>query len=762
MNAGVDEGECSFKEALILNRTVMRIFFRHAIALIILFLVALSCSLEILPREQSHSEMIRILKRAQREVYSASNPFTPKARLAYLDSLLSLPDNLSGEIRYNNHQKAITLLEVGKEKESIKILNRLAREGGSQGTARVMKDLAMAYLREGERSNCVTHHASASCIMPIQGAGIHTNRNGSEDAIQIYQELLRKDPSDLESRWLLNIAYMTLGEYPDRVPSEFLIPDIDKDSDHPLTPFEDIAGDLKINPKSMAGGSITDDFNNDGYLDIVTSSWGLADKMQYFKNNGDGTFSNLSADSGLSSITGGLNILQADYNNDGFTDIFVLRGAWKREFGKEPNSLLRNNGDNTFTDVTIQSGLLSFHPTQTATWNDFNNDGWLDLFIGNETNPIDTAGHHPCELYLSNLDGTFTEVAAAANIDVVAFVKGVTSGDFNNDGWQDIFLSTLDSGRRLLKNNGVNGGQVRFEDVSTQAGLEEVEASTFTTWFWDYNNDGWLDILAVDYSFENSLAYYAATEKLGKSENNSGRILLFRNNQNETFTEVAKDAGLDKVVFSMGGNFGDIDNDGFLDIYMGTGNPRYQSLIPNKMFKNVEGEKFTDVTSAARVGHLQKGHGVSFADLDNDGDQDIHIQMGGAYPGDAFHNSLFLNPGQNANSWIGLTLIGKEANRSAIGTRVTVTLHERGNKRKIFRDINSGGSFGSSPLRSEIGLGEAERIESIEVRWAGSNKVQTFHDISVNQFIEIKEGDEQPISLGLKRITWVLPDRICY
>ena len=212
----------------------------------------------------------------------------------------------------------------------------------------------------------------------------------------------------------------------------------------------------------------------------------------------------------------------------------------------------------------------------------------------------------------------------------------------------------------------------------------------------------------------------------------------------------------------MGGKFWDYENDGFLDIYMGTGNPRYQSLIPNKMFKNVDGEKFVDVTTAARVGHLQKGHGVSFADLDNDGDQDIHIQMGGAYPGDAFQNTLFLNPGQNSNNWIGIRLQGNESNRSAIGTRLTVTLDDDGQKRKIYRDINSGGSFGSSPLRSGIGLGRAERIESIEVRWAGSNQIQTFKDIDVNQFIEIKEGEEQPVLLERKRITWVLPDRICY
>src|SRR5690606_3268861 len=145
--------------------------------------------------------------------------------------------------------------------------------------------------------------------------------------------------------------------------------------------------------------------------DLVTSSWGPNDRLQYFRNNGDGTFSDVTPQANLKGITGGLNIIQADYNNDGFVDVLVLRGAWKKGFGKEPNSLLRNNGDGTFTDVTMESGLLSFHPTQTATWADFNNDGWLDLFIGNESEAGDSNMTHPCELYINNQNGTFSEMA---------------------------------------------------------------------------------------------------------------------------------------------------------------------------------------------------------------------------------------------------------------------------------------------------------------------------------------------------------------
>jgi hypothetical protein len=706
--------------------------------------------------KQSQKEIRYAVATATVEANDARNMFAPEAKLVFLDSALK-QQQTDGDIARMLHKKGNVLLELGREDEAIKILEDVIRDNPYL-FASAGRDLGLAYLRLGERNNCVSNHAAESCILPIRGIGIHRDSTGSLKAIELFQKLLVRNSNDLESRWLLNLAYMTLGRYPENVPPAFLIPGMEGDTTYKVRPFTDIAADLQIDVNNQAGGSITDDFDNDGYLDIITSSWSLYEPMHFFRNNGDGTFSDRSAESGLSKVMGGLNIVQADYNNDGFLDILVLRGAWKMQYGNEPNSLLKNNGDGTFTDVTYEAGMLSRHPTQAATWNDFNNDGWLDVFIGNESS---SQFQHPCELYMNNGDGTFREVAIAANCRIASYVKGVTSGDYDNDGWQDIFLSTTSGYRILLKNMGTGEKEVSFKDVSETAGISHTKNQTFPTWFWDYDNDGWLDIFVCDYSITQTLAVYAAAEKLGMNAGNDDKMLLYHNNHDGTFTNVAREMGLNKVAFAMGSNFGDINNDGFLDIYLGTGNPQYQSLVPNKMFLSIDGKKFADVTYSSRLGHLQKGHGVSFADMDQDGDQDIHVDMGGAYAGDSYQNSFFLNPGQNDNHWINILLEGTDSNRGAIGTRLKITFTENGKQRTTYRDVNSGGSFGASPLRREIGLGQTTNIDVLEIHWHGSGKVQVFKDIKADQFIKIIEGKDELEVRPLQQINWTLPDRLC-
>jgi len=705
-------------------------------------------------KKSSHQQMIDILQEVNKRNKTFLNPFSPEVKLAHCDSMLKILGNEHNTYLLN--LRAALSLKAGKEEQSVKTYEDLIRGMDFMAIDGMMSDVGIAYMRLGERNNCMLNHNGSSCIFPIKDGGVHVLKTGSTKAIETYETILRNHPDDLGSKWLLNIAFMTLGGYPKNVPSEFLIPGLDADTTVKVKPFTDMAADLGLNINGKAGGVVIDDFNNDGYLDIIVTGWDIGDPMHYFQNNKDGTFTDRTEQSGLKGITGGLNIEQTDYNNDGNTDLFILRGAWNTQgFGNQPSSLLRNNGDGTFTDVTIPSGLLYFMPTNSAVWADFNNDGWLDVFVGAEnSSSMDIGGTHTCALYINNHDGTFTNVAQKAHCDITSFVKGVTAADYNNDGWPDIFISTMSGKRYLLKNKGRSGMGVDFEDVSKEAGIDKNTSRTFTTWFYDYNNDGWPDIMVADYSFSTSLGYYSAAKALGKPVPGAGNIYLYKNNKDGTFTDVTKDAGLDKVVYSMGANFGDIDNDGYLDMYFGTGNPEFKSLIPNKMFKNMGGKTFADVTTSSRTGNLQKGHGVAFADLRNTGIQDIFIEMGGAFNGDAYTSSLYVNPGQNNNNWISLKLEGVKANKAAIGSRIKVTFTENGVKRSVYKDVNSGGSFGSSPLRQEIGIGQAKLIDEIEIKWAGSQTVQRFKNIAPNQFLHLTEGDNNVEVIHLKKLAF--------
>jgi hypothetical protein len=221
--------------------------------------------------------------------------------------------------------------------------------------------------------------------------------------------------------------------------------------------------------------------------------------------------------------------------------------------------------------------------------------------------------------------------------------------------------------------------------------------------------------------------------------NNAETLKLYRNQGNGTFKDVTKEVGLNRVFMPMGANFGDVDNDGFLDVYLGNGNPSYTSVIPHVLLRNKEGKSFVDVTASSGTGELHKGHGVAFADIDRDGDEDILTVIGGAVPGDAHAFRLFENPG-NGNDWINLKLVGKKTNRAALGARIKVTVENEGKgRRSIFRTVGSGGSFGASPLEQHIGLGPSAKIVELEVWWPTSDTRQKFRNVKKDQFLEITE-----------------------
>ena len=358
------------------------------------------------------------------------------------------------------------------------------------------------------------------------------------------------------------------------------------------------------------------------------------------------------------------------------------------------NSLLRNNGDGTFTDVTRAAGLSSpVHSTHSAAWADYDNDGWVDVFVGHELTP-EPALSQPRRRHLRG-----RERRRRRRRD------GIHQGRH----------------RRRLRQRRLSR-PLRLEHVRRQRALSQQPRrhlhrtwpprsayskpfASFPTWFFDDDNDGWLDIFVASYpnSVEEFVKHYLGLPP------SADTLTLYRNNGNGTFTNVSAKMGLARVVPAMGANFGDLDNDGFLDMYLGTGAPSFAALMPNVMLKNDGGRRFVDVTEASGTGHLQKGHGVAFVDLDNDGDQDVVLNVGGAVPGDRYEDALFENPGTGGASrhrhsrWSAI-----KSNRAAIGAKHPADGPGRARRSELrVREVTSGGSFGSNSLTQHIGLGPA-------------------------------------------------------
>jgi len=724
-----------------------------------------------LDQPESHRRMVETL-RAIADAAETENPYLGRREIERArKDLAAMPEDDIPKRWFLNLYLGQNELRLGNERtalehyvEANRLLGESRDEVPQEKRIQTLLETGVAYMRWGETENCVLRHTSESCIFPLQGGGVHVAQDGSRGAIEYFEKVLqtapRASPEHVRALWLINIAYMTLGQYPGEVPPERLIPPERFESDEPFPRFVDIAPDLGLNSFDLAGGAIAEDFDGDHDLDIMVSTMDTSGQTRLYVNLGDGSFEERTEQAGLEGILGGLNTIQADYDNDGDVDVLVLRGGWWREAGRHPNSLLRNNGDGTFSDVTFDAGLGRVHyPTQTGGWADYDNDGDLDLYIGNESgraavfDDAETAeARAPCQLFRNNGDGTFTDVATDAGVDNLLHAKAVVWGDYDGNRYPDIFVSNFGTANRLYRNN----GDGTFTDVAGEAGVR-FPVSSFPSWFWDVNNDGVLDLYVSAFggvSYRADVASVAASY-LGWPHPNELARLYIGDGQGG-FQDRAAEWGLTQVTLPMGSNFGDLDNDGYPDFYLGTGYPYYEGLMPNLMYRNRSGERFADVTTAGGFGHVQKGHGVVFADLDNDGDQDVFEQIGGAFPGDAFGNVLFENPGFG-NNWIKLRLVGVRSNRFGVGARIRADVIEQGRRRSIHATMGSGGSFGGNPLRAEIGLGQATRIELLEIYWPTSDRTQQFENVAVNQWLEITEGDDAYRKFTVEPVTFRRP-----
>jgi enediyne biosynthesis protein E4 len=530
--------------------------------------------------------------------------------------------------------------------------------------------------------------------------------------------------------------------------------------------FMDVAKEAGVTASHVWGGRETQkylieikgsglaffDFDNDGWLDIYlpngirleeTYTPETAPISRLYKNNRDGTFQDITAHAGVGRTGWGTGVCIGDFDNDGWDDLFCT--YWGH------NILYHNNGDGTFSDVTRQAGLYGDRTRwgTGATFLDYDRDGYLDLFVANyvelDISKVAKPGEPggctwrnrpaPCGpmglppginiLYHNNGDGTFSDVSGKAGILKPGPHYSITpvSYDFDNDGWPDIFVA-VDSLPTLYFHNEHNG---TFSEMGLVAGCayneEAREQAGMGVAVGDFNCDGWLDVFKTHFQEDTPI--------------------LLQKNSNCTFSDVTYSAGLNgfNKYVGWGTGFMDYDNDGWPDIFWVTGHV-YPGFIkdnvdtyrsPRVVLRNSGNGKFQDVSAQLGPGVNQRfcSRGSAYGDYDNDGDKDVLVMNLNEPP------SLIRNEGGNKNNSVTVKLKGTACNRSAIGARVRVVVGEHSQ----INEVSSGGSVMSqSDLRLQFGLGKSTMVDLLEIRWATTQKTDSFKKVEANQFLTIKEG----------------------
>jgi tetratricopeptide (TPR) repeat protein len=536
------------------------------------------------------------------------------------------------------------------------------------------------------------------------------------EAVEDGVAAMTADSSNERARAALWLASRSLGGYPDTVPAACRM-ELKAGQEPARVQFSNIAAEIGMDKICAGRGTAIFDYNNDGLLDIVITAAHAGTTL--YRNNGDGTFTDVSVKSGLDKCINGFVIISGDYDNDGFQDLFVTRqGFYYGDCG-----LYHNNGDGTFTNVTEAAGVQSWGPAYSAAFADYDCDGFLDLFIAyNLGGMFDRRIQN--RLFHNNGDGTFTDVTESAGIGSIFTTIGSCWGDYNNDGYPDLFLSSGLGRPRLFRNNG-NG---TFTDVSEEAGIRDFVVGT-TCFFADYDNDGWLDIVQYTWSDHEDVIY---TMKTGHGPDDGSPLVVYHNNRDGTFTAKTREVGLDGCWGTMSGNFGDVNNDGYIDLLLGNGSPRMERLEPFILLENDRGT-FRNTTFAAGLPFSGKSHGTNCADLFGDGRLSIIIAAGGGYPGDLLMTAVHC-PKQLPGNYLNVRLRGTKSNRDGNGARITVV--SRGMRQ--MREVNHGTSFGCLPLEQHFGLADANHVESLEVRWPGG-AVQRVENPPVNETILVTE-----------------------
>ncbi len=521
---------------------------------------------------------------------------------------------------------------------------------------------------------------------------------------------------DERARYWLWLASRKTDGYPKSVKRAWRMEA--KDGFHPTrVELEDVARSIGLDKVAGGRGTAVFDATGDGTLDVAIA--GAHAGVSLFKNNGDGTFTDISTGSGLDRCVYAFCLTAGDYDNDGKVDLFVTGLG----FFNGQGILLRNNGDGTFTDVTQEAGLDCWGPGFVATWVDYDGDGHLDLFVVNNLGGVfDRKTEN--RLFHNNGDGTFTDVTQEAGLSTAWPTIGAAWGDFSNDGRQDLFVSGL--GRaQLFKNR----GDGTFEDISREAGVDRPAIGSVAI-ACDVDQDGWLDIVQMTYSRPRDAIH---TLRYGKGPDGGEPPRVFRNNRDLTFTEIGRDLGLDGCWGTMSAAIGDYDNDGHLDLLLGNGDPQMDRTEASVIYES-DGKRFRNVTFTAGMPLTGKGHGANMADLLGDGRMHLIVAAGGLYPGDLLTTTVH-RPKERPGNYLNVRLEGTDSNRDAIGARLVL----RAGGRDQHRLVSGGSGFGCMPYEQHFGLGELEEVDRLEVRWP-SGRRQRWTGLATNDTIRVVEG----------------------
>jgi hypothetical protein len=500
--------------------------------------------------------------------------------------------------------------------------------------------------------------------------------------------------------------------------------------------------------ESMSGGVALFDYDNDGNLDIYFVNSLTVDLLksqtktqsELYRNNGNGTFTNVTAKAGVGDIGWGMGVCAGDYNNDGFSDLYVTSLG--------PNHLFRNNGNGTFTDVTKTAGVGDSRWSTGAAFVDYDNDGFPDLMVSNYvdfdvSNLPEFGKGKQCQyrgipvqcgprglkgagdsLYRNNGDGTFTDVSVKAGVSDPNgyYGLGIVCSDFDGDGWTDIFIANDATPNFLYHNNG-NG---TFKDIGFVSGAavneNGSEQACMGVTVGDYDHDGRFDIFATNFSQEYNV--------------------LYRGTGTNLFTDVSYTAGFTNQPYvSWGTKFFDYENDGWLDLFVANGHvyPQVDHASLDSgyrqrkfLFRNNRNKTFSDVTMQSGEALLEKrvSRGVAFGDIDNDGDVDMVVNDLDGSP------QLLRNDGGNANHSLIIKTIGTKSNRDGIGARVKVVSADL----TQMDEVRSGASYIShNDFRLHFGLEKRTKVDLIEVRWPGGT-IERIEHTGINRIIIIQEG----------------------